>query len=124
MKNAVRNIKGFLESKGVEWVGNKLFDSDFAGYREAKDEDFDEQAIETVKLKNSKGEILTKQILVTDNLFLIFRAVGTKLEADLSNEWITYQKKVKYDEAFDKLDDEAKERLENFREYLKEDINE
>ena len=59
-----------------------------------EDKDFETREIVTVRLKNSKGELLTKQLLVTDDLFLIFRGVGKKLENDLSLGWKNYLSKT------------------------------
>lgn len=39
MKNAARNIKGFLESKGVEWEAVLIFDKEFKADLEADNVD-------------------------------------------------------------------------------------
>lgn len=121
MVSLVKRIEGFLESKKISWPERKVYDSAKAVYRSAVDNDFLDQSFQKVALKNAKGKTYHKHLVATEKLFLVFDGKLKKLEKNLSDEWMAYQKKVASDENYESLDEETKQRVENFRKYLNED---
>ena len=82
MKNIVEYIDGFLKKKNIEWLNKKIFNVREETHVKAIDEDFENNEMQCVCFKISAYNLVNKQILVTENLFLIFNALGNKLEKD------------------------------------------
>lgn len=121
MNSLVKKIEGFLDIKNITWIEKRTYDSAKTIFREAVDSDFLDQSFQKVLLRNSKGKIYHKNLVVTEKLFLVFDEKLRKLEKNLSDEWISYQRKAASDENYESLDEETKKRVDNFRKYLNDD---
>ena len=122
MKNIVEYIDGFLKKKNIQWYNEEIFSVIAERYVKAIDPDFENYEMQQFRLRNAEGKIAPKQILVTDNLFLVFNVFGNKLEKDFSTEWKNYLEKIKIKSQ--KIDKEVEEKIENFNAYLEESIDE
>lgn len=122
MKNIVEYIDGFLKKRNIQWYNEEIFSVIAERYVKAIDPDFENYEMQQFRLRNAEGKIAPKQILVTDNLFLVFNVFGNRLEKDYSNEWRNYLEKIKIKSQ--KIDKEVKEKIENFNAYLEESIDE
>ena len=122
MKNIVEYIDGFLKKKNIQWYNEEIFSVIAERYVKAIDQDFENYEMQQFRLRNAEGKIAPKQILVTDNLFLVFNVFGNKLEKDFSTEWKNYLEKIKIKSQ--KIDKEVEEKIENFNAYLEESIDE
>ena len=111
MKKLVDKIDGFLESQKITWLDKNCFDL----YRSANDTDFEEQKFAKIVLKNQKGKKYRKQVIVSEELFLVFDEQLTKLEKDLSKEWKKYQEKIDFNEK------QTTSKTRNFNKYLDEE---
>ena len=121
MDSLVKKIEGFLETKNITWIERRVYDSAKTIYRPAIDNDFLDQSFQKLVLKNAKGKIYNKHLVATEKLFLVFDGKLRKLEKNLSDEWMTYQRKVASDENYESLDEQTKQRVDNFRKYLNDD---
>ena len=123
MKNIVEHINNFLSKKSIIWRNKAILDAADGKFVAATDEDFSNNEMQSLKLVNSnKFNVAVKQILINENLFLVFDAFGSKLEKDFSNEWKNYLANIKSKDH--KIDKEVEEKVENFNAYLEESIDE
>lgn len=126
MKGKLNIVKGFLESQNITWQEDILYDYEKKKPRIAKDKDFDGVRIFTIPVTTQKSSTVAKlvSILATDEMFLIFDKDRTEMKADFSFAWKAYQKDIQHKASTENIDEEVEEKLNNLREYLKEDIDE
>lgn len=124
MEKIAKKIDGFLKTKNIEWYDQGMYDAPEMMFRKAEDEDFDGKHFVKLSLLSQKGNYCHKNLMVTDTLFLMFDEKLKEMQRDWSKDWQEYQKQLSIDKKLDSVDAEVEERLNNFREYLKEDINE
>lgn len=126
MKGKLNIVKGFLESQNITWQEDILYDYEKKKPRIAKDKDFDGVRIFTIPVTTQKSSTVAKlvSILATDEMFLIFDKDRTEMKADFSFAWKEYQKEIQHKASTENIDEEVEEKLNNLREYLKEDIDE
>lgn len=121
MKKNVKHINMFLKNRGMDWCNQKILDAT-GKFVKATDEDFSKNEMQTILLPLNSDDTAVKQVLVNENLFLVFDALGNKLEKDFSTEWKNYLEKIKIKSQ--KIDKEVEEKIENFNAYLEESIDE
>lgn len=90
----VKYIKGFLETKNIEWIDQLVFEPGNCIFRKAKEEDFNGKMLQIVKLQKSDGNTIIKTLFVNENTFLVFGVKGRRLENDLTIEWKDYMAKT------------------------------
>lgn len=122
MKNIVEYIDGFLKKKNIQWYNEEIFSVIAERYVKAIDPDFENYEMQQFRLRNAEGKIAPKQILVTDNLFLVFNVFGNKLEKDFSTEWRNHLLTIPelQEESFKKFVKGYLNTEDNFAQVLKE----
>ena len=122
MKNIVEYIDEFLKKKGVEWYNKAILDVADGKFVAATDKDFSNNEMQSLKLINSEFGTAVKQILINENLFLVFDEFGSKLQKDFSNEWINHllrQPEIQ-EESFKKFINKSLNTEDNIAQDLKE----